>query len=510
MAEPAPGIAPAAHPPGLGTGAAAASVLAATALAYFTSFSGAFQFDDWNVIVEEPGVASLGAWWRAMPGIRPLLKLSFALDRQLGLGLPALHAVNLAVHLAAALLALALLRRLEAWVTAGDEDGGGPAAVGVAEGRVGWAALLGALLFALHPIQTEAATYLSGRSSSLAALLALGSLLTWLSGRAGGRPWLVHAASPLLLAASLGVKETALVLPPALLILAAAEPGRPGRWRRALAGTAVHWLVLLAAAAAILAAPAYRGMLAQAAPLRPPLQNLRVHLDGLAWLTGQVLRPDRLLADPGPASTTGPWWPAALTALALAALLAGALAALLLGRNAPLRLGATPGRRAAALALLWWLLWLPPSGWILPRPEAANDRQAYLALLGPAWLVGRWLAAGLARGGARRAAAALATAALLLGLGVTTARRNLVYADELTFWADVAANAPLNPRAFNNLGLALSARCRLAEAEAAFEQALALDPDHARARVNLWLLRQGEPPGERRGETAVCPAPATR
>jgi len=484
---------------------AAGLLLLAAAPAWITSFGGAFQFDDWNVIVDDPRVASLAAWWRAMPGIRPLTKLSFALDHQAGLGLVGFHATSLAIHLAAALLALALLRRLEGWTVAA---GAGGAALPAR--RTGWAALLGALLFAVHPVQTEAVTYLSGRAVALAALLSLASLGTWLRGRERGRPWLVHAASPLLLAGALASKESAAPLPLVLLLLAVTAPDRlPGLagWRRALRDTAAHWLVLAAAALVLLAAPAYRAMLLHARSLRPPLENLRVHLDGLAWLAGQLLRPAALLADPGPAAPTGPWWPAALTALALATLLAGALAALLLGERAPLRLGATPGRRTAALAVLWTLAWLPPSGWVLPRPEAASDRQAYLALLGPAWLVGRWLAGGLAARGGRRLAATLLSGALVVTLGWATARRSLVYADEVTFWRDVAAKAPGNARALNNLGLALSASCRLDEAAAAFEAALALEPAHPRARVNLWLLRQGEPPGERPGLTARCAPP---
>lgn len=240
-------------------------------------------------------------------------------------------------------------------------------------------------------------------------------------------------------------------------------------------------------------------MTAHAAALRGPLDNLRVHLDGLGWLAGQVLRPDRLLADPGRAAAAGPWWPAALAGLAL-------LAALVLGLLA-LRAGSPAGRRAAGLAALWWIAWLPLSGWLLPRPEAANGRQAYLALLGPAWLLARWLAAGPAAAGRRRVAAAALAAALVAGLGALTARRSLVYADEVTFWADVARQVPGHARALNNLGMALSAACRLEEAAEAFEAALEADPGHARARVNLWLLRQGEPPGERRGAPARCPAP---
>ena len=88
-------------------------LLAAVAAAWAGSFAGTFQFDDWNVIVNEPRVATLSAWWESMPGIRPLLKLSFAANRQSGFGLAGFHAVNLAIHAAAALLALWLLRRVE-------------------------------------------------------------------------------------------------------------------------------------------------------------------------------------------------------------------------------------------------------------------------------------------------------------------------------------------------------------------------------------------------------------
>jgi tetratricopeptide (TPR) repeat protein len=98
-----------------------------------------------------------------------------------------------------------------------------------------------------------------------------------------------------------------------------------------------------------------------------------------------------------------------------------------------------------------------------------------------------WAAAG----GARR----LVVVALVLALAAVTAVRSLVYADEVRFWEDVVAKAPANPRAHNNLGFALSGRCRTAEAEAAIRRALTLDPGYLRAAVNLRLLREGSPLG---------------
>ena len=86
-------------------------VLAACA-AYATSFLGGFQFDDWRVIVDDPRVQSVPAWWSSMPGIRPLLKLSYAWNQGSGMGLPGFHAANLAVHAASTALAFLLLARL--------------------------------------------------------------------------------------------------------------------------------------------------------------------------------------------------------------------------------------------------------------------------------------------------------------------------------------------------------------------------------------------------------------
>ncbi len=175
-------------------------IVAAVFAVYANAFRGTFQFDDWNVIVHDPRVQSLSAWWTSMPGIRPLLKLFYAVNHESGLGLAGFHAINVALHATNALLVLALLSRLAARA---DDDGRMAALAPTA----------GALLFALHPVQTEAVTYVSGRSTSLCALFALGSIVTWLAGREQGRRGLSLVVSPLLLAAALSVKEIAVPCP---------------------------------------------------------------------------------------------------------------------------------------------------------------------------------------------------------------------------------------------------------------------------------------------------------
>jgi hypothetical protein len=460
-----------------------AVLLLAVAAAFANAFAGSFQFDDWNVIVRDPSVQSLAAWWRAMPGIRPLLKLSYAANHTSGLGLAGFHAVNVALHAASALLALALLRRLEA------------RAVESCRGRGSLeldAPLAAALLFALHPAQTEAVTYLSGRSTALAATFVLASALVHVAGRDGAAPRTARLLSPLLLAASLATKELALALPAVLVAIELADPRRPASLRAALRATAGHWLVAAAAVALYARSAVYAKLAGASLALRGPGENALAHLHGLAWLAGQALRPDLLDADPVIPAATRLDATAAAAALALAAALAGGI--VLLRR-----------RPAEATALLWSVLWLPAAGLVLPRPEPANDRQLYLALLGPAWLLARGAVALGRRLPALRVPASATPLALAAALGLATAARNGVYADELGFWRAALARSPSNARALNNLGFALAARCRLHEAEEAFERAAAAAPGDFLPRVNLRLLRDGEPLGE--GEPRCGPRP---
>lgn len=439
----------------------------ATVAAYATSFNGVFQFDDWAVIVEEPRVHSLAAWWQSMPGIRPLLKFSYALNWQLGGGIAGFHAVNLGLHVANACLVLALLRRLAA-------------RLGM---TVTLAPLVAALLFALHPVQTEAVTYISGRSSSLSATFALASLWCLDIGRAAPRPalrrWLSWFVSPLLFLLALGAKETTMVVPAAIVLLVLCDARRHVRWREALAAAAPHGLALIAAALLAATLPRYWMLLESSFTARELGVNLLSQMHAVAWLVGQIAMPWRLNADPM-LNVVSAWTPATMALALLYATL--------------LTIGCASLRRRPALAfgILWFFLWLAPTNSILPRLDLANDRQLYVALIGPAWLTGMLAARAVAIASrARRIALGAALAALLICLAISTTQRNALYASEIAFWTDVVAKSPANARAAGNLGYALARAGRPADAEAQFRRALALDPQYTRAAINLMLLQDG-------------------
>ena len=426
-------------------------LLTAVVAVYISALGGVFQFDDYLVIVNNSAVHGWAAWFASMPGIRPLLKLSYTANWTSELGLAGFHLFNLACHAANALMALALFRR---W----------PGAAG------NGAALVAALIFALHPAQTEAVTYISGRSVSLMAMFYLAALLAWLRAHeTSDERWRMIAA-PLLFVAALATKETAWTLPFALLLW---EYARTGAWRAAAIRLLPLWIVLAAALAIMAGLPGYRRLVAFSMESREPLDNLLTQIGGQFYLLKQWLLPIPNI-DPDLPVVTGLGPAVALQGLLLAGMLAGGIYAM---RRRPW----------LGLALLWFFLHLLPTNSFLPRLDIANDRQLYLASLGPALAI----AVALRRLHLWQLSNTLAntlTLMLLLALGAATAWRNLDYRSERALWQATVQESPQKARAWLNLGYA----CRLSgdnrAARTAYERALELKPDYQQARINLRLL----------------------
>jgi tetratricopeptide (TPR) repeat protein len=440
----------------VGERAATALTLAAVVAAYATAFGATFHFDDAHAVLADPAARSWAGWMASLPAIRAATKLSYAASHAISPQPWSYVLVGVALHAASALVLLALARR---WL----RD------FGLDARRAGFAALVAALTFALHPAQTEAVTYVAGRSVALAGFLSLAALLAWERRRDGGGPWPL-GASLVTFALAIAARETAVTLPFALVLLEAAR-GAP--WREALRRAGAHFAVLAAAIAAIALSPTYARLLRESLATRSPLENLRAQVEGVAYLVTHPLLTLRVNFDPevaNPASADVGWW---LAALAIAAAIA---------------LGFATLRRAPWLGcgLLWFFLHLAPTNGLVARYDLVNDRQLYLALVGPALIVG----VVLAQLAAPRGRAAAATA-LCAALGVATLVRNTDYASELALWQATVRASPDKSRPWNNLGWALQQTGDRDGARAAYVRALELDPANFRARANLDALDSG-------------------
>jgi tetratricopeptide (TPR) repeat protein len=453
--------------------AASAIIVAAVLLAFANAWPGAWQFDDFVAIVDEPRVHDWASWWASMPGMRPLLKASYVLSWRMGAHGPlAFLAQNVVLHVVNALLVAALARRLMASLAPD---------VAANEAGVALAATLAALVFALHPAATEAVTYLSGRSTSLATALWLVALVMWLRDTVRSR-----AAALAAFAAAVAAKETAIAWPLAVLLV---EGLRDGRWRAAVRRSAAPLALAALAAGAILAVPAYRRMAAASLALRDPLANLAVAVDGIAYLVGHPLLTLRTDIDPAIApGAFGPrWWIAAVAIVAVLACGAAALRPRGTGDTGGTGVTVAVRRPLMGFAIGWLAIALLPVQSLVARDDVANDRQLYLALAGPAIVLGIVVARWRSRRGV-----VVAAAALVVVLAAATLVRNRDYADEVTLWRATTAASPGKSRPWNNLGVALAQRGDTAGARRAYERALALDPSDVKARVNLELLgREG-------------------
>lgn len=431
-----------------------AGLCAVVLLVYANALSASFQFDDFNVIVNNPRVHGLAAWWRELPSIRPLLKLSYALNWMASPQAWGFHALNIGIHTLNTVLVWAwaalCLRQLQP-----------------ERAIPRWAPIAVALLFALHPAATEAVTYVSGRSLSLMVSFYLASLLAHAIGREQARPGLSLLLSPLLFALALAVRETAVTLPLAILLLAWCR-GRP--LREELYALRVHLAVLALAAVAAAAMPAYRAFFSWSLGTRDTLAQIAGQIEAHSYLLLHTVLGLGTNIDPDLRVPTAVSAPLLASALGLAISIAFALGA---RRRWPwLNFG-----------LLWYLLQLAPSNSLLPRFDLANDRHLYLALPGIALA----MVALTLRLPWRPLALSLLLATLAC-LGFASVRRNDEYRTELALWQATVTASPNKPRAWINLGYARQLSGDRAGARLAYACALEIDPDNAQAITNLAVL----------------------
>lgn len=433
--------------------------------AYANGLQGSFQFDDYNVIVMEPRVHSFSAWAANLMegGIRPLLKASYLLNWSIAPNAPfGFHLFNLLLHAANAILVFFLARSLARRYAPAWGESAEPFALAVA------------LLFALHPLQSEAVTYISGRSVSLAAFFYLAALLAYIEWAGTERG--IRLASPLLFICAVATRETALTLPVALLLYEALAPDRAG-WRIIFKRQAAHWGILAALAAVVLTNKNYLYLIRYAFDLRSAAESFFSQIHGVAHVLSHFVLLDGLNIDPDLRTVTAP---SPSTLLLAALLVAPPVAAVFAARKNPL----------FGFGVFWFYLQLLPANSFIPRTDIANERHLYLPMIGLCIAAGVLTMQYRERWRQNRRAVLAGFALLLCLLAAFTARRNRAYASEIALWEDTVKKSPLKARPHNNLGYAYYLAGRREEAEREYRVALERNPDFFKARRNLWRLEK--------------------
>lgn len=482
------------------TGNAIVVIVIAACIAYSNSLSAPFVFDDLDSIVGNSHTRRLWPLFEVLAGSpRPVVTFTLALNYALsGLAVWGYHAANLAIHILAALTLFAILRRTFAGPRLGARYSA--AAAGLA--------LAAAALWAVHPLNTEAVTYIVQRSESLAGLFYLLTLYATIRGAASERRaavWYAAAAA----ACALGAATKPLLVSAPIVVLIydrmflaeswSAVFRRRGALYVALAAT---WGVIIGLAMAAPDTAAGFGL-----PTVSPLAYA-------ATQPGVILHYLRLAVWPGPL-VLDYGWPVAHSA---AAILVPALA---VAAIVVATVWAAARLRPIAFLGVWFVLVLGPSSSVFPINDLAVEHRMYLPLAAVVVLV----VVGAYDMLVRRARAPVAARALaIVGVvvaSVATIRRNQDYRSEIAMWSDVVAKRPLNgrgynnlgraflrmndvdralpqlleavsvapryPLAHNNLGAAMALKGHLDEAIVHYRDALALTPNYPEAHYNLGL-----------------------
>src|SRR5262249_10115639 len=129
---------------------------------------------------------------------RSLVNLSFAMNYAVAGLDPALyHAVNIAIHVGCALLLWGLVRRTSRFAWA-DVD----------QGRATWLATACALLWAVHPLNTEAVDYVTQRTELMMGLAFFLTLYCNLRSLSGARPLVWQASAVVACGGGMACKES--------------------------------------------------------------------------------------------------------------------------------------------------------------------------------------------------------------------------------------------------------------------------------------------------------------
>jgi tetratricopeptide (TPR) repeat protein len=447
-------------------------------LAYSNTFTAPFAFDDAMIIPQNPeikdvsNIPSFFAGKSAPFASRPLMLATFALNYHFGgLDTKGYHAVNLALHLINAMLLYFLV------LLTGRH-------LGYKEDDARLASVFSALLFTLHPLQTEGVTYIVSRSMLFSATFyLLGTILFLKAVTSSSKRGLYIAGLFVASLLGMGSRENFATFPAMLIVydLLFISKLKP---KEALK----HWWAYLPAFLSL----AYLGYLltnntydttadypGEGIPaLHYVLTQFKVHW---TYLRLFVLPVNQSVDFDYPAARTLFELPVVLSALGYVGLCTGML---FLARRQPV----------VSFSIAWYLLILIPVSFgvailDLRLGDVLLEHRVYLPNAGLFALAGAaavYLSQRLKAHGREILIASLVLFSLI-SLTLTYSR-NAVWSSEIALWSDAIEKAPQKARGYNNIAMAYQGRGMSEEALKHFKLAIEREPNYPLALYNMGSI----------------------
>ena len=452
------------------TWAAVAILVVTVSATYANSFHGSFVFDDIPSIVENQSIRHLGsAQILAAPPEaitttgRPVVNLSLAINYAIsGLAVEGYHAVNLAIHILAALALFGLVRRTLLLPKLSAQFGAD--ATGLA--------LAVALLWAVHPLQTESVTYVVQRAESIVGLFYFLTVYCLLRGATTVRGSAWYAAA--LAACTLGMASKEVMVTAPLLAMVYDRIFITGSFKGTLRRRRSLWLALASTwvlLALLLYSSNNRAGSAGFGLGITVWEYARTQFGCIVHYLRLTFWPSPLVLDYGSAvaSTVAEIVPSAVIVFVL---LVATVAALAL-------------QPELGFLGVWFFAILAPTSSIVPLPgQTEAEHRMYLPLAAVAVLLVLAIHRTVGRLGLRSRVEVALISAVAAVLGWGSHCRNEVYKSELAIWEDTVRNNPSNYRAYLSLGKAHDGRGQYDAAVRDYDHAMLLRRDFVEAYVN--------------------------
>jgi hypothetical protein len=412
-------------------------ILIAVTVCYSGSLNGEFQFDDYTSITGNEQIKDLDNFFRQelmsayIEGGRPVTKFTFAVNYAVGeVSVFGYHLSNILIHLAAILLVYLFTKKTLR--LSGYESPEIPS-------------LIVAFLFGIHPVQSEAVSYISQRSESLASVFYLASLLLLIKTEETGfdvKGIFLYVAGLSMFIVGIGAKEIIITLP-AVYLLFDFYFMKKKRLLKRIAGSApliISGLMYIALRSVDLKENASAGFGVEGTTTN---EYLLTQFSVIVTYLRVIFFPFNQNLD----------YDFPVSSYFLLILLAVIVLAFVIRRK----------NKVASFGIMWFFVVISPTSSFIPIVDVIFEHRIYLALWGIVLAVTVLLYEGYLNAMnsityfsvRHKMVKNIAIVIVLLAttvLGAALYERNRVWQTKMSLWSDVVSKSPNKARAHNNLG----------------------------------------------------------
>tara|TARA_B100000315_G_scaffold12567_1_gene11888 strand:+ start:6195 stop:8378 length:2184 start_codon:yes stop_codon:yes gene_type:complete len=487
-------------------------------LSYFNTFTNSFHFDDFRYILHNVEFKEYIQQPFSVNGtlsnlsnrsiVLATLRLNHSLD---GFNVFGFHVVNLTIHITTCLLILLFAKEVLQFNKTLKTEDRNKSKLNIP--------LISALLFAVHPMNTQAVTYVTGRTTSLAVCFYIASFLFFIKGVRKNLPYkiLFYAFSIAFLIVGYGSKMIILTAPVMFFVFYLFFTPQNSFFQKSaflnnLKGNKVTAVI---AQAAVLSSPFILFFLSQflnfkAEDIVSPNSLLfsklpKPFVTKLYFITTftrdiisssiylltefkvivfyyikMIFFPFNQNIDPDFPVAHGITDPGVM--LSLSVILLCLFAGIYFYKK----------NRLIAFGIFWFFITLLPTSSVLPLLDTVTEHRMYLPLAGfsltiPLYL-NQFVMEHKKSSFKQLTYFILLIFFLIIVFSLLTVRRNFVWKDEKSLWSDAAEKSPQMSRPFNNLGEAFDKEKNYEKAIPALKKAISISPTYYKSYNNLGKI----------------------